>query len=98
MARLLPFVLVLCAIAFVIYLLAPRPLFVLRIERRKFVVKKGKVPANFVRDCEQMLADSDIPESTIKGFAKGRQVTLHFSSSMPDDCRQTFRNIWSLNA
>ncbi len=80
-----------------IYAFRPRPLFVLLILDRKILVKRGKVPPEFIRDCEDMMTTLPIPDSTLTGWERSGRVVLGFSAEIPKNRHQNFRNLWHLN-
>ena len=87
----------LLVIGIVAFLMRPRPTFVVDIKDSKAVVRSGKVPASFLRDCEAILSLYEISEGRIKAKAAGSRVLFSFSSSIPHQYHQNFRNAWQLH-
>ena len=81
-----------------IYAFRPRPLFVLLIRDRKILVKRGKLPPGFIRDCENMMTTLPIPDATLTGWERSGRVVLGFSAEIPKNRHQNFRNLWHLNS
>jgi hypothetical protein len=69
--------------AVVVWALLPKPLFIIDIREQNIFIKKGKVPAGFIQDCEGTIAAEEIPDLKIKGFATQDGVSLKFSRSTP---------------
>ncbi len=81
--------------AFFIWALVPKPVFVIAIRNGEILVKKGKVPHQFLRFCLELAEAEGLPDSTIRGFRAARGIGLRFSRSLPHEYHQRLRNSWS---
>ena len=68
---------------------------IIRADRGEVKVIKGTVPPRFVSDCLGGLQDAGILAGQIAGKQAGGYVTLEFSSEIPKQLHQRFRNLWA---
>src|SRR5262245_23441004 len=74
----------------------PRFTVVVRIRDGVARVTRGKAPATFVREVEQVCG-ATVSRGWVGGARKGQRVVLAFSRSIPESCRQQLRNLWHLH-
>ena len=72
--------------------------FVISIRAGRAEVFRGTVVAAFLRDCEEICSREGVVSGTIYGvrLACDGIVSLDFSGSIPDGCRQMLLNTWGL--
>ncbi len=86
-------------VAFVIWaILQSRYLFVIQIRVGKVVRSRGRVPQFFLEDVEAICRENPSFTGTIRGLSRGKQIRLVFSSRIPGNLQQRFRNAWFLHA
>ena len=98
MPPLFRYLVVIVVIAVLLWLLLPKPAFVIEIREGEIKVKKGKVPAGFVEDLEKITLSERLPDSKIRGVTRHGAVSLKFSRRVPQQHHQRLRNIWSFHA
>lgn len=89
----IPFLLLGAVMIGALFLLGPRPVFVVLIRDGKATVRRGKVPGRLLVDWEELSRDSGIRNAKIRAYRRRRQVALRFSSGVPEEQRQKFRNV-----
>jgi hypothetical protein len=68
--------------------------FEIRLSDGRASVAKGKAPRGFVEDCEAVARDAGLEGGSVWGTGSAKNVSLMFSSGIPDDVRQRLRNAW----
>ena len=59
---------------------------------------KGRIAQTVVADLAEVLERHSVRRGAIYGVKRGRTVTLGFSRTIPANCRQALRNVWSMHA
>jgi uncharacterized protein DUF3634 len=70
------------------------PVFVVEIKRFKAFARIGKVSADFLWDCSDISRQNDIRSGKIYGVKSSFGISLKFSSAIPEQSHQRFRNAW----
>ena len=91
-------ILVLVGIGVVIWLLRPRPEFVIRIREGRAELHRGKVKPGFLEDCQHIATECGISDGTVSGMGRGSNRRLRFSFGIAAQQRQRFRNAWSFHS
>ena len=78
------------------WLVAPA-IFVIDIDGEELRVRNGEVPGGMVREFGEAARDFEIRGGTIRGFRASHGITLSFSSDVPAEAHQRFRNILALH-
>ena len=73
------------------------PVFVISIQDGSVHKRRGRVAAAFLNDCSDVAREAGIISGTIYGVRHRGGVGLEFSSNIPPDCHQRFRNVWGLH-
>lgn len=94
MQQLLAVFLVVVVIGVGFLLMRERPMFVIDIEDGRAVVRSGKAPSGFLRECEAIVSMHDIPDGSISVSASGSRVSFAFSNPGLRAYEQNFRNVW----
>ncbi len=95
MNEILP-VLILAAVAAGIWLLArPSAVFVVRVRGGHAEATSGNVTAAFLAAVAEVCREFNIQSAEIHGVARGRRISLWFSSNFPPAARQRLRNWWA---
>ena len=81
-------------IAGALYLMKPRPVFVVQLKDGQAITIQGKVAGYFLRECERIAAMYQLSDGRIEGCRAGQRVRLRFSKSIPQEYHQNFRNVW----
>jgi Protein of unknown function (DUF3634) len=79
------------------YAARPRPHFVLMIQNGKVRVIQGHPPPLFLQDVEEIRSEAGINAATITGFRRAKQIVLRFSSNVPRNLQQRFRNAFGVH-
>ena len=61
-------------------------------------LSRGKIPLTAVAELVDVLNRNGVRNATIYGIRRRGTVTLAFSRSIPQSCRQGLRNVWSMHA
>lgn len=77
-----------------IWILLPKPAFIIRITNGGIQVKKGRVPKGFLNECQLLAGENNLKNITIRGIRKRGSVHLKFSGQIPEATVQRFRNVW----
>jgi hypothetical protein len=77
-------------------LLIPRREFVVRIAAGKASISRGKLPPGFLQEVNEVCATSGVTDGAVWGVRRGQRISLGFSDSIPEPCRQRLRNLWNL--
>jgi Protein of unknown function (DUF3634) len=91
-------VLVFLAVAYAWYLSAQARVWVIRIRDGTPVLVKGKIAQTVVADLGEVLQRHSVRRGAIYGLNRRGRITLGFSRSIPQSCRQSLRNVWSMHA
>jgi len=75
--------------------LRPRPEMVVQISQMNAHPLRGAVPKSFVRECNQIVQMDQIEQGRIFFHRKGSRYSLKFSSEIPPESHQKFRNAWT---
>jgi len=59
---------------------------------------RGRIPLTAVAELVEVLNRNGVRNATIYGIRRRGTVTLAFSRSIPQSCRQGLRNVWSMHA
>jgi hypothetical protein len=78
------------------WILHPRPVFVVLIRNGTARVSRGKVPRAFLAEVSDECRRSGLSNGVVKGVRRGPRLSLAFSRSIPEECRQRLRNVWQL--
>jgi uncharacterized protein DUF3634 len=78
------------------YATRPRCVLHLAIQEGRLRVVRGKSTSAFLEAAQSICAESGLVSGDIRGYWRGRQVTLAFSTSIPPDIQQRLRNVWLL--
>jgi hypothetical protein len=70
--------------------------FVIRIADGQPQAAQGKVAGAFLKDLQEICERQGITQGRIRGVRSGRSVSLEFSRTIPPNCRQQIRNVWTL--
>ena len=57
---------------------------------------RGNVPPSFLGDCDEIARDHSIRTGRIWGVRRSYGLALEFSSDIPDESRQKFRNVFEV--
>jgi hypothetical protein len=71
---------------------------VIRIKAGVPFLVKGKIAQTVVADLAEVLQRHGVRRGAIYGLNRRGTVTLGFSRSIPVNCRQAMRNVWSMHA
>jgi hypothetical protein len=77
--------------------LRPNFVFLIRIDNGVVQLAKGIVPQEFLVHVTNILRERDVMHGWIGGVGRGRRVKLAFSHSIPHNCRQQLRNVWTMS-
>ncbi|HXY36876.1 MAG TPA: DUF3634 family protein [Planctomycetaceae bacterium] len=95
----MPDLLVILIVAFAVWAvwsaLSPKPVFKIRFAKGSLRVTKGKVTADFQKQAGEILDRWKIRRGWFAAVRRGRRPTLVFSHSVPPECRQQLRNLWT---
>jgi len=72
-------------------------LFIVEFEEGRATVRKGKVSARFLRDCEELCRSLQIKKGMIQAVKDLEGVRLLFSKEIPEAYHQRFRNVWRMH-
>lgn len=82
-------------IAFILHVtFAPKYVFVIVIEPAGVRVSKGKVPAERLDSIRALCREHGLTSGWIGGVARGKSISLRFSSNIPAAVQQRLRNLW----
>ena len=91
-------VLVLAGIAAAVwYCTKPPAVFVVRVRDGKPEAIHGTVTGAFLATVADVCRDFGISVGEVYGVARGRRISLRFSSHLPPAARQRLRNWWALS-
>lgn len=85
------------AIVAILLFFVAKPSAVIEMRGGKASARKGKVSPKFLQDCEEICARYQISEARISVYAAAGRQSLRFSSQIPSECHQKFRNLWNLD-
>jgi hypothetical protein len=71
---------------------------VIRIKAGVPFLVKGKIPQAAVAELAEVLQRHGVRRGAIYGLNRRGTVTLGFSRTIPANCRQALRNVWSMHA
>jgi Protein of unknown function (DUF3634) len=71
--------------------------FVIRIRNRVPFLVKGTVSQSFVAELAEVIARNAIRRGAIYGVRRRGTVLLAFSRGIPQNARQSLRNVWSMH-
>jgi hypothetical protein len=91
-------VLVFLAVAYAWHLSAKTRVWVLRIRAGTPVLEKGKIAQTVVAELAEVLQRHSVRRGALYGLNRRGRITLGFSRSIPQSCRQSLRNVWSMHA
>ena len=78
--------------------LRPNFVFLIRIDNGAVKVAKGTVSPEFLVHVTTICRERDVMHGWIGGVGRrGRRVQLAFSHSIPHNCRQQLRNVWTMS-
>jgi hypothetical protein len=98
MSDLLPnLVIVALVLAGLWYAFQPRYAFFVRIEAGRARVTAGKVTPAFLQRVAEACARNGVARGWVGGVQRRRRVSLVFSRTIPESCRQQLRNEWCLS-
>jgi hypothetical protein len=80
------------------YALQPRYVFLVRIGNDGPRTAQGKVAASFLQQIQEACEEMGVKRGWVGGVPRGKHVQLHFSGSIPPNCRQRIRNAWMYHA
>ena len=89
--------LVVGAVWIIIHFVRSKPLFIIAFRDGVPTAIRGKVPHRFLQECKEIAESNEIVAGRIDGIEKDQQVSLKFSSEIPEDTHQQFRNVWVLH-
>jgi hypothetical protein len=72
------------------------PAFVVQFENGEARARKGALPAAFLHDCTDVASAFGILAGRIYGHQGPRGLRLEFSSGIPAESHQRFRNVFGL--
>lgn len=75
--------------------LTPALTFKIRIADGMLRVTKGKMTRDQLVQFGEIIREANIRRGWIGGVKRDRRLTLVFSRSIPADCRQQLRNLWT---
>jgi len=90
--------LVFLAVAFAWRVSAQGRVWVIRIRAGVPFLVKGKVAQTVVADFAEVLGRHGVRRGALYGVNRRGTVSLDFSRSIPQSCRQSLRNVWSMHA
>lgn len=73
-----------------------RPLFVVHLHDGHATAEKGNLSVGFLTECADLAGKRGIEEGRLFGVWKSGAVSLEFSSGIPEEHHQVFRNLWGL--
>lgn len=83
-------------VAFLVFMLKRKYVFVIRIEKSEPRLMRGKVFPAFIDEIREVCRTDEIDSGTIKGCQSGRRIRLTFSNNLCPPTCQRIRNIWNL--
>lgn len=75
-----------------------RPLAVVIVRDGKAELKAGKVPGRILSETADLCKQCNITKATISVYRRQGGCSLQFSSEVPREVHQMFRNLWSLHS
>jgi Protein of unknown function (DUF3634) len=73
--------------------------FVIRVRNGVPVVTRGKITQGFLAEVADVVRRNGIRRGSIFGLSRrGGSINLGFSRTIPANCRQSLRNVWSMHA
>jgi hypothetical protein len=72
-------------------------IFTIEIDGDDIHVRSGEPPPGLVREFAEAARDFEIRRGTIRGIRAAQGITLSFSSDIPAEAHQRFRNILALH-
>jgi hypothetical protein len=97
MELLLKILVVASLVGLIWFMIQPRFVFYVRIDAGQPRVTKGKVTAAFLDVIGETCQRNGVARGWVGGVAKGREIALEFSRSIPQPCRQQLRNMWMMH-
>jgi Protein of unknown function (DUF3634) len=70
---------------------------VVRLKAGVPVLVKGKIAQTVMAELAEVLQRHGVRRGAIYGVKRGGTVTLGFSRTIPANCRQALRNVWSMH-
>ena len=94
----LPFVIGLALVVLAWQLPARNRVFVIHVRNGVPSTARGKVGQSFLADVADIVERQRIRRGSIFGLTRHGKINLGFSRTIPVNCRQSLRNIWSMHA
>lgn len=79
------------------YAAQPRCVLLFSLERGRLRLVRGKTTTAFMEAAQSICSEFGLTDGEIRGFRRGRHVTLSFSPTFPPDVQQRLRNVWQLS-
>lgn len=75
----------------------PQAEFIVAVRNGVGSAKKGKVTDGFLAAVAEVCAEFGVTNCEIRGVARGKLISLRFSSAIPEAARQRLRNWWAMS-
>jgi hypothetical protein len=96
--ELVPLAVVLAAAAAgVWYFGGPQAVFVVRVRAWEPLVTHGTATPAFLVTVAEVCREFGLQSAEVRGVARGRRISLRFSSNVPPAARQRLRNWWAIS-
>jgi len=77
--------------------LVRRPVFVVSLKDSHATAEKGNLSVAFLAECSELAKKRGIQEGRLYGIWKQGSTSLEFSTEIPEEHHQVFRNVWGLH-
>jgi hypothetical protein len=91
-------VIVLLAIGYAGYMSKKSRVWVIKVRNGNSTLTRGRIAQTVVAELADVLHRNGVKHGALYGIRRRGTVTLGFSRSIPQSCRQGLRNVWSMHA
>ncbi len=76
------------------WVMQPHYVFLVQLDARGARLIRGKVTPAFLERFAEVCREAGVAQGWVGGIRRGRRISLGFSRSIPEGCRQQLRNLW----
>ena len=79
------------------YAARPKRVLLLALQQGRLHLVRGKSTTAFLEAAQSICTEFGLTDGEIRGYQRGRHVTLSFSPPFPPEVQQRLRNVWQLS-